>query len=69
MEDIKETIKLAEQGYANAQYNLGVCYYNGEGVERDYEQAVYWYEKTAEQGQEFAQYNLKKLIGVTKNGS
>ena len=42
--------KAAEQGYANAQYNLGVMYANGEGVTRDHKQAVYWYTKAAEQG-------------------
>ena len=27
--------KAAEQNYAEAQYNLGVCYYNGQGVAKD----------------------------------
>jgi TPR repeat protein len=27
--------KLAEQGFAIAQYNLGLMYYKGEGVEKD----------------------------------
>jgi len=27
--------KAAEQGHADAQYNLGVSYYNGEGVSRN----------------------------------
>ena len=26
-----------------AQSNLGVCYANGEGVERDYEEASFWF--------------------------
>ncbi|MCH3923385.1 MAG: hypothetical protein LKE30_00490 [Bacteroidales bacterium] len=26
----------AEQGNAEAQYTLGVCYYNGEGVTKDH---------------------------------
>jgi len=30
----------AEQGNANAQYNLGVCYENGFGVEQDMNEAV-----------------------------
>ena len=34
--DIREAVKwftkAAEQGYANAQFNLGVAYHNGNGV-------------------------------------
>ena len=50
--------KSAEQGDANAQNRLGVCYYNGEGVEKSAEQAVVWYRKSAEQGNAVAQSNL-----------
>jgi TPR repeat protein len=34
--------KAAEQGLAEAQYNLGFMYVNGKGVLKDYKQAVYW---------------------------
>jgi TPR repeat protein len=30
----------ADQGHANPQYNLGVCYYNGTGVDVDHTEAV-----------------------------
>ena len=50
--------KSAEQGNAGAQFRLGYCYYRGEGVERDYTQAVYWYRKSAEQGNAEAQLYL-----------
>jgi TPR repeat protein len=50
--------KAAEQGDATAQNNLGDCYYKGEGIEQDYEQAVYWYKKAAEQGHLYAQNHL-----------
>ena len=33
---------LAEQGYAAAQNNLGLMYYNGEGVPKDYVRAHMW---------------------------
>jgi len=46
---------LAEQGNANAQYNLGVMYFKGEGVPQDYAQAALWYRKAAEQGYAEAQ--------------
>ena len=50
--------KAAEQGYASAQYNLGVMYANGEGVLENDKTAVKWYTKAAEQGYADAQYNL-----------
>ena len=42
--------KEAEQGRADAQYSLGVCYANGEGVTKDEKEAVKWFRKAAEQG-------------------
>jgi len=48
----------AEQGFANAQYNLGVMYDQGQGVAQDYKEAVRWYRQAAEQGLAKAQYNL-----------
>jgi len=50
--------KAAEQNYAPAQSNLGYCYDNGRGVEKDYAEAVKWYRKAAEQGHAEAQVNL-----------
>ena len=57
-EAVKWYLKAAEQGYADAQNNLGFCYDNGKGVEKDPKQAVYWYQKAAEQGYASAQFNL-----------
>ena len=34
--------KAAEAGHAEAQYNLGVCYDDGEGVAQDKRKAVEW---------------------------
>jgi TPR repeat protein len=42
--------KAAEQGDAEAQYNLGFCYYKGLGVKRDYKLAKSLIEKSAGQG-------------------
>ena len=50
--------QAAEQGNAYAQNNLGVCYYNGEGVEQSYDEAVRWYEKSALQNNVTAMRNL-----------
>ena len=49
---------LAEQGVADAQFNLGVMYKNGRGVLQDDKEAVKWYTKAAEQGDAGAQLNL-----------
>ena len=50
--------KAAEQGYAQAQSNLGVLYHQGRGVRRDYTKAAMWFRKAAEQGNADAQYEL-----------
>ena len=69
--NIDELKKAAEQGYAQAQYNLGVCYANGDGVEKNPTEAVKWYRKAAEQGDALAQCNLGVCYangnGVEKN--
>ncbi|PMG31544.1 hypothetical protein BCU94_07345 [Shewanella sp. 10N.286.52.C2] len=48
----------AEQGYVDAQFNLGVIYGNGQGVTKDDKQAVAWYRKAADQGNASAQSKL-----------
>ncbi len=62
---------LAEQGDADAQFNLGIMYTNGEGVPKDYAKAAYWFLKAAEQGDAKAQSNLgvmyEKGGGVPKD--
>ena len=40
----------ADQRFRFAQYNLGVCYQHGHGVEKDLVRAVSLYTKAAEQG-------------------
>ncbi len=50
--------KSAEQGYAAAQFYLGVMYDNGRGVKQDYSEAMRLYRLAAEQGLAPAQYNL-----------
>ena len=56
--NISELKNKAEQGNAEAQYSLGVCYRCGDGVEKNLEEAVKWYRKSAEQGYARAQHNL-----------
>ena len=51
----------AEQGNADAQFNLGVLYANGKGVPQDYAEAMKWYRQSAEQDNASAQFNLGVL--------
>lgn len=54
----REWLPLAELGDVEAQYNLGVLYDEGAGVEQDLVAAADWYRKAAEQGFIDAQTNL-----------
>jgi TPR repeat protein len=55
---VRELKPLAEQGNAEAQFNLGSLYYQGWGVPQDYKEAVKWLRKAAEQGHIFSQTTL-----------
>ena len=71
MTEFEKIKKLAEQGHANAQIKLGVMYYNGEGVKKEYTEAARWFTKAAEQGDAEAQNRLGlmyyKGLGVKKD--
>jgi TPR repeat protein/predicted secreted protein len=53
---------LAIQGNQEAQYDLGVLYYSGNGVKQDYSQAALWYRRAAQQGNADAQYSLGNMF-------
>ena len=53
---LKEITPLAKAGHADAQHLLGLMYYMGRGVARDYRQAMHWHRKAADQGKPDAQY-------------
>jgi TPR repeat protein len=53
---LKEITPLAKSGNRDAQHLLGLMYYMGRGVERDYKQAMAWSRKAARQGKADAQY-------------
>lgn len=55
---IKYFMQSAMQGYAKAQFCLGLCYYDGDGVSVDTTEAVEWWQKAAEQGLAEAQFKL-----------
>ena len=50
--------KAADQGVADAEFNLGTIYEYGQGVQLEYAEAARWYRKAAEQGHGDAQFNL-----------
>ncbi len=53
---LKEITPLAKAGHADAQHLLGLMFYMGRGVARDYRQAMHWHRKAADQGKPDAQY-------------
>jgi TPR repeat protein len=54
----RQTLKSARVGAAEAQYELGLMYANGVGVEPSIEQAVHWVAQAAQRGLAAAQYLL-----------
>ena len=57
-----EMICLAENGDAEAQYNLGIAYLYGEnGIEEDRMQAMQWLDKAAKQGHRLANNMLASM--------
>ena len=57
-------LPLAEQGDADAQYNLGVMYNEGEGVPQDYKEATKWFRLAAEEP-----LNKNRKVSASKNVS
>jgi hypothetical protein len=53
--------KAAEQGVAEAQYQLAEAYSNGQGILKNMEKAYYWWLKAAENGHENARKILDKV--------
>lgn len=62
---------LAKQGDPNAQFGLGLFYYDGIFVPQSYEEANYWFLLAADQGFAPAQYNMGNAysngLGVAQN--
>lgn len=50
--------QAAEQGYLDAQFNLALLYYRGDGVLQDYRAAHAWFIQAANQGDADAQHAL-----------
>ncbi len=64
----KISLPLAEQGDADAQYNLGLMYKDGQSDSQDYVQAYMWLNLAAKKGHEDAKYDRTDVGGkLTKD--
>ena len=61
-EKFLEYKKAAEKGDADAQNNLGYCFFWGYGIYKDLDKAFYWFKKSSDQGNDDATNNLKILF-------
>lgn len=59
-------LQLAKQGNADAQFNAGLIYANGQGIAKDDEQALEWFDKAAKQGHREAQTKLGFMYATGK---
>ena len=62
-------IDAANQGDAEAQYQIGICYKEGTGVRKNMKMSAQWFTKSAEQGHAKAQFQIGlaynfKIFGV-----
>ncbi len=57
-DDFVYDLSLATQGISVSQYNTGVNYSIGRGINKDVEKAVYWYQRANEQGHSKAPFNI-----------
>jgi TPR repeat protein len=65
-EIVKRYAEMAENGDAEAQFNLGKCYAKGKGVAMDKEEAFKWVLKAAEQGLAEAQFNIGYYFSTSR---
>jgi TPR repeat protein len=71
--NIDELLINAKNGNSLAQYLLGRTYYDGKGIHQNYDLALEWFQKAADQGNADAQYYLGNCYedgeGVSVNQS
>jgi TPR repeat protein len=54
----RKNLPLAQEGNASAQYNIGTMYYEGLGVDDNFDEALTWFRRSADQGYARAQSRL-----------
>ena len=62
--EFQQKLLAANQGDAEAQYELGMCYNTGKGAPKDADAALMWFRKAADQGHEPA----KAVLFLKKRG-
>ena len=62
---IDSIINTALSGSSDAQNRLGYYYYNGNEFEKDIQEAIFWYEKAAAQGNDAAMERLAEHYNKT----
>ena len=61
-EKYQEVLNKAKTGDVNAQMKLGLLYYSGVGLEKNYQSALHWFKIAAEKGHPGANYMLGKIF-------
>ena len=67
-EAVKWYRKAAQQNDADAQYNLGVCHFKGEGVAKDHVEAYAWFLLAVRQGVDGAEEVVTRLESMMSRG-
>lgn len=69
--EYSEVLRKAEAGVDTGQFNLGLMYFKGEGVDQNFAEAIKWMKLAANQGLPDAQHILSAAyadgLGVPKN--
>ncbi|MCA1955421.1 MAG: sel1 repeat family protein, partial [Zymomonas sp.] len=53
--------QAANQGLVEAEFNLGIAYLKGQGVQKDKDKATFWLGKAADKGDSHAQDVLEMM--------
>ncbi|MGL6225053.1 MAG: SUMF1/EgtB/PvdO family nonheme iron enzyme, partial [Thermoguttaceae bacterium] len=61
-----ETFLAIKKGIGAVQYHIGNCYHGGKGAKEDSSEAMTWYRKAIEQGDENAKNRLEELERIAR---
>lgn len=64
----EELVTLAGKGYVDAMLELGVRYSTGNGVQKDYKEAMSWFQKAADKCSEFGMFAIGGLYAEGGSG-
>jgi TPR repeat protein len=66
-QDMQTLLEKANSGDAEAQFEVGKCYWNGNGVPKDQTEALKWFRKAAAQGRNAAAQDFLKKLSTPTN--